>query len=296
MSETGDGAPRPLSRLREGALPEGPRLGPDDAFAFSCDPGVSCYRCCCSDVNIFLTPYDVLRLKNRLGLTSSEFLRRHALVQIQREMKTPVVLLRMGDDPDRTCPFLGEEGCTLYSDRPWPCRMYPLGLAAGRDTPDGWRGERFYFLLEEEECRGFDEATREWTVREWIDDQEIDAWDRWGEAYKELTLHRFFEEGGLLSPEKMEMFFTALYDLDRFREFVFGSTLLERFRVDEDQVQEMRRDDESLLRFAVLWLRFSLFGEPTMKLEPGVEEAYRGSLDKQRVFGRKPRATAGAEP
>ncbi|NIQ89284.1 MAG: YkgJ family cysteine cluster protein, partial [Deltaproteobacteria bacterium] len=73
----------------------------------------------------------------------------------------------------------------------------------------------------------------------------------------------------------------ACYDLDKFREFVFESTLLARFEVDEDFVEEMRYDDEALLRFAFLWLRFSLFGEQTVKVKAEVAEAFKEKLDKQ---------------
>lgn len=277
--------PTARDRLQERVLAEYPRLGPEDRFRFGCHPGVSCFNRCCRDVNIFLSPYDVLRLKERLGVTSGEFLDRYTLMPVQKDMRTPVVLLRMRDDAEKTCPLVGDAGCTVYTDRPWPCRMYPLGLAARKDTPDGWRGERFYFLLREDECRGFAEP-REWTVRDWLDDQGMDAYDEWGEAYKELTLHPFFENGGTLSPQKLHMFFTACYDLDRFREFVFGSTLLQRFEVDEDFVHEMRYDDEALLRFAFLWVRFALFGEPTVKTRPEVVEAFRGNLDKRALFAR----------
>jgi Fe-S-cluster containining protein len=277
-------------QLQERVLAEYPRLGPDDGFRFACHPGLSCFNCCCRDVNIFLSPYDVLRLKKRLGISSSEFLDRYTLTPVQKDMRTPVVLLKMRDNAEKTCSLLGEDGCSVYTDRPWPCRMYPLGLAAQKDTPDGWRGERFYFLLKEEECKGFEEA-RQWTVREWLDNQGIDAYDEWGEAFKELTLHKFFEEGGTLSPEKTHMFFTACYDLDRFREFVFGSTLLQRFEVDEDFVDEMRYDDEALLRFAFLWLRFSLFGEDTVRPRAEVVEAFKGRVDKHALF-----AKTAAEP
>ena len=278
-------------QLQERVLANYPRLGPDDRFQFGCHPGVSCFNCCCRDVNIFLSPYDVLRLKRRLGITSGEFLDRYTLTPVQKDMRTPVIVLRMADTAEKTCPLLGHAGCSVYPDRPWPCRMYPLGLAAQKDTPDGWRGERFYFLLTEAECRGFEEP-RTWTVREWLDDQGMDAYDEWGEAFKELTLHPFFEDGGTLSPQKLHMFFTACYDLDRFREFVFGSTLLQRFEVDEDFVYEMQTDDEALLRFAFLWVRFALFGEPTVKARPEVVEAFRGSLDKRALFARRaPEAT-----
>ncbi|MHC4768601.1 MAG: YkgJ family cysteine cluster protein [Planctomycetota bacterium] len=286
---TPDNSPLPddaHKQLQEKILADHPRLGPDDRFTFACHPGVSCYNKCCGDVNIFLSPYDVLRLKKRLGMTSSEFLEKHALMPVQKDMKTPVVVLRMTDDEAKSCPFLTDAGCGLYADRPWPCRMYPLGLAARKDTPDGWRGDRFHFLLQEEMCKGHGEA-KEWTVREWLDDQGIDEYDEWGEAFKELTLHKFFEEGGTLAPEKMHMFFTACYDLDRFREFVFNSTLLQRFEFDEDFVEEMRYDDEALLRFGFLWLRFSLFGEKTMKPKEGIVEAYKGSLEKKGLFAKE---------
>jgi Fe-S-cluster containining protein len=276
----------PRKQLQEKILADSPRLGPDDTFKFACRPGISCFNKCCGDVNIFLSPYDVLRMRKRLGMTSGDFLEKYTLMPVQKDMKTPVIMLRMNDDEAKTCPFLTQDGCGIYSDRPWPCRMYPLGLAAQKDTPDGWRGDRFYFLMQEEGCQGFCEA-KEWTVRAWLEDQGIDAYDQWGEAIKELTLHEHFEKGGVLSPEKMHMFFTACYDLDKFREFVFESTLLERFEMDEDFVEEMRYDDESLLRFAFLWLRFSLFGEKTMKVKPEVMEAYQGKLRKQELFKAK---------
>jgi hypothetical protein len=164
--------------------------------------------------------------------------------------------------------------------------MYPVGLAASKDTPDGWQGERFYFLMEEEGCKGFGED-REWTISEWMTDQGVDEYDDWGEGFKELTLHKFFQNGGILSPQKMHMLYIACYDLDKFREFVFDSTLLQRFEVDEDFVEEMRYSDEALLRFGFLWLRFSLFGEPTVKVKSELADAYKGKLDKGEVFGRK---------
>ena len=267
----------PSDQLQEKILADYDRLGPKDKFKFACHPGISCFNKCCGDVNIFLSPYDVMRMKNRLGMKSTDFLEKHALLPVQKEMKTPVVVLRMNEDEHKTCPFLTEAGCGIYTDRPWPCRMYPVGMAAQKDTPDGWRGERFYFLMQEEGCTGFGEA-KEWTVEEWIENQQIEEYDVWGEQYKELALHKYFETGGTLPPERMEMMFTACYDLDKFREFVFGSSLLDRFDVDEDFVDEMRTRDEALLRFAYLWLRFSLFGEKTVRIKEEALEALKGKL------------------
>jgi len=274
--EAGD----PREVLEEKILADHARMGPDDKFKFGCHPGISCFNTCCSDVNIFLSPYDVLRLTKRLGITSTEFLEKYTLLPVQKDMNTPVVLLKMNEDEDKQCQFLTENGCGVYTDRPWPCRMYPVGLATSKDTEDGWRGERFYFLLEEENCLGHQEG-KEWTVQEWMDDQEVDAYDEWGEAYKELSLHKFFEEVGPLQPSKMEMFFNATYDLQKFREFVFGSTLLERFDVDEDFIHQMRTSNEALLRFGFLWIRFVVFGEPTMKVRAEAEQAVQEKLEKK---------------
>ncbi len=277
----------PAEQLQEKILADYPRLGPDDSFRFGCNPGVSCFNKCCGDVNIFLSPYDVLRMKKRVGMKSGDFLDKYALMPVQKDMRTPVVILRMNDDEAKTCPFLAEKGCGIYSDRPWPCRMYPVGLAASKDTPDGWRGERFYFLMKEDGCQGFDEQ-KESTIREWMDSQGIDEYDQWGEGFKELTLHKFFEEGGSLAPERIHMLFTACYDLDKFREFVFDSTLLERFDVDEDFAEEMRYSDEGLLRFAFLWLRFSLFGEKTVKMKPEAVKEFEGKVAQRKASAGNP--------
>jgi hypothetical protein len=67
--------------------------------------------------------------------------------------------------------------------------------------------------------------------------------------------------------------------------------------VDEDFVEEMRYDDEALLRFAFLWLRFSLFGEPTVKARPAVLEAFQDRVDKRALFGSPAADTpAGTSP
>jgi len=44
------------------------RLSYNSRFSFKCHPGVACFTECCRGSNIILTPYDVIRLKNRLNL------------------------------------------------------------------------------------------------------------------------------------------------------------------------------------------------------------------------------------
>ncbi|NCO41600.1 MAG: hypothetical protein COZ06_28965 [Armatimonadetes bacterium CG_4_10_14_3_um_filter_66_18] len=270
-----------LSGFTEAVLRDAPRFSLDDKFRFRCHPGVPCFNQCCRDVNIFLTPYDVLRLKNALGMTSEEFLERHTLLPFSKEQTLPTPVLRMEENEQKSCPFVTAEGCGVYNDRPWACRMYPLGLASPRDDRPGggWASEapgegdrEFYFVLQEDVCRGFEEE-REWTVGQWLRDQDVGPYNEMGERFKELTLQDRFLQGEPLDPKQMEMFHTAVFDLDKFRRFVFESSFLQRFEVAEKQSETMRSDDEELLRFAFDWLKFCLLGQKTMKLKPEAANA-----------------------
>ncbi|MFH2001231.1 MAG: YkgJ family cysteine cluster protein [Planctomycetota bacterium] len=235
----------------------------DSKFSFKCHPGVKCFNQCCGDVNIFLTPYDVLRLKNRLGISSSEFMNKYTAMPIDKNQKFPVILFRMNHEKSNNCYFVDEKtGCTVYEDRPWACRMYPLGMASPKKgSPEG--DHDFFFLLKEDICMGHKED-KQFTVKEWLDNQGIEEYNANGKEYKDITLHDFFEKGGQLNSSQMEMFYTACYDLDKFRAFVFESSFLQRFKVDKDVIAAIEKTDEALLSFAFLWLRFCLFGEPTL--------------------------------
>ena len=39
----------------------------DHVIKFRCYKGIECFNACCRDIDITLTPYDILRLKQRLG-------------------------------------------------------------------------------------------------------------------------------------------------------------------------------------------------------------------------------------
>ncbi len=267
---------REVENLKRQILKEYPRLDLDSEFTFRCHPGVPCFNECCGDVNIFLTPYDVIRLKNHLGISSTEFLRKHTIAPMDRNLKYPVILLQMGNDEKKKCPFVGPGGCGVYENRPWACRMYPLGLASPGDNSDELDNE-FYFLLRENHCKGFNEPTR-FTVRSWLSDQGIEEYNQMGELFKALTTHKFFRENGQLTPDKVEMFFLVCYDIDRFRKFVFESSLLKKFIIDDETLAAIKEDDIALLKFGYNFLHFSLFREPTMKIRGEVVEDKKQEL------------------
>jgi Fe-S-cluster containining protein len=238
------------------------KLAADESFSFSCHSRLPCFNCCCADVNIILTPIDVLRLARKVGLTTTEFLEKHALVPITQDLELPVVMLRMGEEPEKKCTFVGPEGCTVYEDRPWACRMYPVGMALP-PARAGVEPEPIYFLFEDDFCKGHGEQ-QSWTVKQWRKDQRVLEHEDLETGLKELVSHPWFIGGRKLDPRRMEMFFTACYDLDKFRSFIFDSTFLQRFVVEPDLVQQLETDDLALLRFGFRWLRYALFAEPTM--------------------------------
>jgi uncharacterized protein len=235
------------------------RLGLDDTFKFKCSKGLACFTHCCGDVSIVLTPYDIIRMKKRVGLDSDEFLKQYTISPFTTEQPIPIVLLKMRDDEYRRCQFVEEDGCTIYEDRPWPCRMYPVGLAS--HASDDKSGEQdFHFILKEMPCEGFDDGD-DMTIREWLADQGMDEYNEQGELFKEISLHKYLRRGGQLSPQQMEMFHMVCYDIDKFRAFLFNTSFFDRFIVDPETVEKIKSDDLELLKFGYKWLKFSIFGE-----------------------------------
>jgi len=264
-----------VEQFRDKILREYPRLSLQSKFRFACNPEVPCFGRCCANVNIFLTPYDVLRMKNALGIPSAEFLEKYTIPLILEGAQLPVVALKMGDDEQKKCPFVSDQGCTIYDDRPWSCRMYPLGLASSRTEGD--EGEEFCFVVEEDDslCQGFKQDT-ERTVEGWLQDQDVDVFNRKSESYMQLTLHPYLLKNKTLDEKKIQVFFKTCYDLDGFRERMFESSFFDRFEVGEDVKEAMRTDDEALMEFGITkWLRFALFHEDTMIVRD--EELERGA-------------------
>jgi len=274
-----------IRKLKEKILKEYPRLDKDSKFTFSCHPGVSCFNACCADVNIFLTPYDILRMKQALKMTSGEFLKKYTIMPFDEKIKYPIVQLQMQDNEKKSCHFVGEKGCGIYEDRPWACRMYPLGLASPKEGNEDLDDE-FYFLLNEGVCKGHCEK-KEQNVSNWVEEQGIREYNEMGEEFKDLTLHKFFQEGQNLDPRKVEMFFMACYHLDKFREFVFKSSFLDKFEIDVETQEKLRSDDLALLRLGYRWLRFALFGEKTLSVKGEVMDKKKEELDKKQAALKK---------
>jgi Fe-S-cluster containining protein len=119
-----------------------------------------------------LTPYDIIRLKNRLGISSGEFLNDYTYIELEEKSNYPFVYLRMKEESGRPCPFVSPEGCVIYDDRPANCRYYAVGQASLRKQDDKDSlpyTEEFYFLIKEPHCLGFQEEAG--TIAQWREEQ-----------------------------------------------------------------------------------------------------------------------------
>ncbi len=248
------------------------RLDLDSTFNFACDREMACFTKCCRDAHIMLTPYDVIRLKKRLELESNEFLALYTTLGHIPQTELPVPVLKMLDDEEKRCPFLGENGCIIYEDRPVTCRYYPIGSGIFHNK-DEQSDERFFALIKEPHCMGHDMG-QDWTVAQWRENQGLDIYDEANHGWVELVLKRkSLGPFTNISDTSLQMFFLGSYNLDSFRRFVFESKFLDVFIVPQERLEAMKEDDVALLAFAVEWLKKSLFGEGSLRIREQVAPA-----------------------
>lgn len=240
--------------MKEAATTE---LTLDTPFHFDCHAAVSCFNACCRDLNQFLTPYDIVRLKNHLGISSTAFLSRYTTRHLGPQTRLPIVTLKPVQGSDRPCPFVQASGCGVYADRPSSCRIYPLVRVLTRLRDTGETAIRFA-LMQEPHCLGFSQPRR-WTPRQWMDHQGLLPYNDMNDRMMEIIGLKNQMTPGYLPREMEERVFTLCYDLDRIREAAgdFG------IRLPEAAI----KDDEALLRFALDYLRDQVFARPFFQKE-----------------------------
>ena len=236
------------------------QMGLKSKFKFKCHKDVKCFTDCCRGIDIMLTPYDILTMRAKLDLSSEEFLAVFTTPRILESADLPVVTLKLLDDDRKSCPFVDDkDGCAVYEDRPTTCRYYPLGV--GSLSYSGEQGEKdeFFFTVKEAHCFGFEED-KEWTVAEWRQDQGVDLRDTVNDGWMDLIVRKKSLPPSMkLSEESKQMFFLVCYNIDKFREFVFKSTFLQRYDLPAEQVEEIKKDDVKLLQFGFEWLKNTFF-------------------------------------
>jgi Fe-S-cluster containining protein len=235
------------------------RLEMNHDFQFNCAPGVSCFTQCCQDVTIVLTPYDIVRMKNELKISSEEFIDKYTLIIPKKDILIPMVVLKM-DEETKKCALVSEKGCTIYENRPWPCRMFPLNL-----NDDG----TFSLISDNSVCKGLDEDVK-MNISDWLIGQGVPIYDEINELFSEVTIPLSAMKLDIDNDKVYQMIFMSLYNLDKFKDFVFKSSFLEKFDIDEARIEKMKTDDLELLKFSFDWIKFGILGQKTMTVKKGV--------------------------
>ena len=242
-------------------LPE--MLAGSKTIRFRCHRGVACWNACCSNIDISLTPYDILRLARRLDLASSEFLER-CTVPYEME-KDGIVGVKLRPVENGTaCRFMTPEGCGVYSDRPTACRYYPVALLSMR-RQDETTDRDAYAMVREPHCLGHREP-RELTIDAYREEQGVPEYDRLARGWRQLILKKKSSGPTIGKPSKrsLQLFFMACYDLDRFRAFVASDGFAALFDLPAGEMQTLLADDTALMLFGFRFLRQTLFGEATI--------------------------------
>ena len=233
-------------------------VGLNEPMGFNCSPENPCFNDCCRDLNQALTPYDIFRMKQNLGIRSQKFLREFTSRHHGPGSGLPIITFKPNPATGHACPFVGDQGCTLYQDRPASCRMYPLARAIARDRATG-KIREYYARIEEEHCLGSGKGG-ELTVGQWLDSQDVAVHNQENDKLMELIALKNQIRPGRLEGAEADQFYMALYDLDEFRDQILNHGLLEGADLPVADRDKITANDLALLNFGIAWIKHMLFG------------------------------------
>lgn len=238
---------------------------------FRCHKEISCFNACCRKPDITLTPYDIIRLKQRLGLGSGELLKQHTLPFEMDNHGVPGI--KMKTTEEGACLFMKEEeGCSVYEDRPTACRYYPVAMLAMKPSDEA-TDRQAYSLVKEDYCKGHEEPD-EFTIEEYRASQGVDEYDDINRDYYQLILKKKSTGSAVGRPSdtSLQLFFMACYDIDRFRSFAASDSFRSSYNLDASVFDQIETDDIFALQFSMAFLKQVLFGEKTIEEQEGAWE------------------------
>jgi Fe-S-cluster containining protein len=240
-------------------------------ITFRCHRGIACWNACCSNIDISLTPYDILRLKNRLKMKSGDFLVKYTLPYEMEQGGIAGVKLKPVENGS-ACQFMVPEGCSVYEDRPTACRYYPVALLSMRKQNE-YTDTHAYALVKEPHCLGHNEP-RPIRIEDYRQEQGIPEYDDHGRGWRQLVLKKKSSGPtvGKPTPRSLQLFFMACYDLDRFREFVASDSFNDVYDLPADLKEKIRTDEIALMEFAFQLMRQVMFNEMSIPNKPDAME------------------------
>ena len=165
--------------------------------------------------------------------------------------------MKMLPDETKNCPFVSDEGCMIYNDRPWSCRSFPLEPAVENGTPA-------FGIVKRDFCLGFGKGKLH-SVKKWRDTQNAAYYEQINDEWKKLTHHEDFSSVNLIEGHQRDIFFLGSYNIDEFRNVVFNTDFQKYFDVGKKVLKQIKSSETELLLFAFRWMRHVLFGEDTLK-------------------------------
>lgn len=250
---------------------------------FSCHKGIGCWNACCSNIDISLTPYDVLRIKTRLGISSTEFLKDYT-VPYEMEKDGIAGIKFRPIEGGSACRFMKPEGCDIYTDRPTACRYYPVALLSMRKQ-DEYVDRDSYAIVKEDHCKGH-EVKRPITIADYRKEQGLDEYDELARGWRQLVLKKKSSGPSIGKPSlrSRQLFFMACYDIDRFREFIQAESFAKLFDLPAEEKEALLKDDVALLQFAFRFLRQVLFGEESIALNAEAAQERLAKVQEKRLI------------
>ena len=249
---------------------------------FSCHKGIGCWNACCSNIDISLTPYDVLRMKTRLGITSTEFLKDYT-VPYEMEKDGIAGIKFRPVEGGSACRFMKPEGCDIYTDRPTACRYYPVALLSMRKQ-DEYVDRDSYAIVKEDHCKGHNEK-RPITIGEYRKEQGLEEYDDLARGWRQLVLKKKSSGPTIGKPSlrSRQLFFMACYDIDKFRDFIQMESFGKLFDLPQEEKEALLKDDVALLQFAFRFLRQVLFGEESIALNAEAAQERLAKVQEKRL-------------
>jgi hypothetical protein len=254
---------------------------------FQCRKGIDCWNACCSNIDISLTPVDILRLSRRLDISTTEFLVQYTFPYELEPNGIAGVKFKPVEN-DSACQFMRPEGCDVYADRPTACRYYPVALLSMRRS-DEYTDRNAYALVKEAHCHGHNEP-RQISIEDYRQEQGVVEYDELGRGWRQLVLKKKSSGPTIGAPSKrsLQLWFMACYDLDRFRDFVASTAFNEVYDIPWNEMQKILSTDTELMLFAFQFLRQTMFGEETIIMKTD-------ALDKH-LARKRERDAARGEP
>lgn len=180
-------------------------LKQNSTFKFTC---TMCGQCCFKR-DVIINIYELVRMRNALGLTTSELFKKDFItVFTGSESGLPLCMISM----DKLCPFLAPAYlaenikiakdlkkpttnyiCSINKHKPMMCRLYPLGRIIKMDKDSDKMSSKFV-LLEEPVCKKAFENGKEWTLKEWLEDIEFKHYSEGSANFANLI--KFIDDKG----------------------------------------------------------------------------------------------------